>query len=103
MTVYISGPMTGIPDHNFPAFDSLAADLISRGYEVVNPADIARKLRSDLGTYGLEPPRAAYLSADISALIGCDTIFLLPGWQASEGALLEYTLARALGMEILHE
>src|SRR5690606_26470176 len=38
--IYIAGPMTGLPDLNFPAFHAEAARLRSRGVDVVNPAEI---------------------------------------------------------------
>ena len=38
--VYLSGPMKGYPDSNFPAFHATAAALRARGLEVVNPAEI---------------------------------------------------------------
>lgn len=37
--VYLAGPMTGIADYNFPAFNAAAARLRAEGFDVVNPAD----------------------------------------------------------------
>lgn len=37
--VYLAGPMTGIEDFNFPAFNDMAAKLRARGYVVENPAE----------------------------------------------------------------
>lgn len=37
--VYLAGPMTGIADYNFPAFNAAAARLRAVGFDVVNPAD----------------------------------------------------------------
>lgn len=37
--VYVAGPMTGIPDFNYPAFNAVADQLRAQGYEVENPAD----------------------------------------------------------------
>ena len=39
-TIYIAGPMTGLPDLNFPTFHTEAARLRSLGHEVINPAEI---------------------------------------------------------------
>ena len=40
--VYLSGPMTGLPDFNRPAFHAAAAALRAQGYVVINPAEVAR-------------------------------------------------------------
>jgi len=37
--IYVSGPMTGIKDFNFPLFNSVAVLLRNKGFEVENPAD----------------------------------------------------------------
>ncbi len=89
--VYISGPMTGLPDLNFPAFHAAAAVLRSRGLEVVNPAEI-----------NAEHPGQweSCMKADIKALCDCDALALLPGWANSRGAHLEVHLAHRLGMRI---
>lgn len=39
MRVYLAGPMRGLPQFNFPAFDAGAATLEALGHEVFNPAD----------------------------------------------------------------
>ena len=90
--IYIAGPMTGHPEHNFPAFHSAAGRLHEAGYEVVNPADNFGG-RTDL-------PRSSYLRADVVLLLQCDAMAVLPGWETSLGAKLEYLLARELQMPI---
>jgi hypothetical protein len=89
--VYISGPMTGLPDLNFPAFNAAAATLRAQGLDVVNPAEI-----NPDGSASWE----ACMRADIKALCDCDAIALLPGWERSRGAHLELHLAHRLGMQV---
>lgn len=89
--VYISGPMTGLPDLNFPAFNAAAALLRARGLEVVNPAEISVQ---NPGNW------EDCMKADIKALCDCDALALLPGWANSRGAHLEVHLAHRLGMRI---
>ncbi len=91
--VYVSGPMTGIPDDNFPAFNAAADDLAAQGYAVENPA--AKGIVD-----GWE--WADYLRYDIRVLTECDAIFTLPGWEASRGATLEMHVAKALGLKWLN-
>jgi hypothetical protein len=91
MKVYISGPMTGLPGNNFPAFMAAEYDLTTRGFEVLNPA------RNQL------PPDstwADYMRKDIAMLLQADSVCLLPGWIKSRGARLEAQIAQALGMPI---
>lgn len=88
--IYIAGPMTGMPDLNFPAFHAAARRLRRAGWEVVNPAENFGG-RTDMA-------REVYLRADVALLVQCDAIAMLPGWQDSLGAALEYLIATELGM-----
>jgi len=91
--VYLSGPMTGLPEHNFPAFRDAAERLEGAGWDVVNPADNFGG-RTDL-------PRARYLRMDAAMLLQCDALALLPGWEESSGARLECLIAVELGLPVL--
>ena len=91
MRVYISGPMTGLPQLNFPAFHAAASELRARRYEVVNPAEI-----NPDGALSW----AQCMRADIKALCDCEALALLPGWERSKGAHLELHLAHRLDMQI---
>lgn len=94
--VYISGPMRGYPEHNYPLFNETAARLRSEGYEVVNPAE------NFAGRLDLE--QKTYLRKDVVQMATqCSAIYLLPGWQNSAGARLEYGVAVALEFTILGE
>lgn len=91
MKIYISGPMTGMPEHNFPAFHAAAAALRKLGYEVANPAEINAAVGGDWHSY---------LRADIKALCDCDGLALLSGWEDSKGAHLEVHVAHRLGIRV---
>ena len=91
--IYIAGPMTGLAEHNFPAFHAAADRLRQAGWDAVNPAENFGG-RTDL-------PRESYLRADVALLVGCDAVAMLPGWEDSRGAKLEYLLARELGLPVL--
>ena len=92
MRCYLSGPMTGRTDHNYPAFHAAAADLRAWGFEVINPADAFD------GDTTL--PWSTYIREDIDVLLGVDCVAALPGWERSRGALLEVTIAAALDLPI---
>ena len=91
--IYIAGPMTGVAEHNFPAFHAAADRLRQAGFEAVNPAENFDG-RTDLA-------RETYLRADIKLLAQCDAVAMLGGWEDSRGAKLEYLVAWELGMEVL--
>lgn len=44
-----------------------------------------------------------WLAGGLEMLTRCDAIYLLKGWEESEGTRAEYTLAEELGLELLHE
>lgn len=89
--VYIAGPMSGIPEFNFPAFHAAAADLRESGHEVVSPAELHDHT---------DRPWQFYMRSALAAMLTCDEVVLLPGWTASRGARLEVQIAEALGMPI---
>lgn len=89
---YISGPMTGIADFNYPAFNEAEVALRALGWDVVNPT---HNFHGETGR-----PRRDYMRADIKHVLGVDTVFLLPGWEASEGSRLEVLIAQELGLLI---
>ena len=91
--IYLSGQMSGIPDHNFPAFNRHAAELRAAGFEVVNPAE----LNPDTTMTWEE-----CLRVDLRELCSCDAIALMPGWERSKGANLELHVAHRLGLEVMH-
>lgn len=94
MKVYVSGPMTGYPGWNIPAFNAAAFRLRQLGHDVLNPADggadnTGKKTWAD------------YLREDIVLVAQADAVAVLPGWQESRGAALEVHIAHALGMTVL--
>lgn len=91
--IYVAGPMTGIEDFNFPAFNAAAGILRAHGYIVENPAEHGIVDGADW---------ADYLAYDLTRLGLCDTIYLLPGWENSKGAQLEFLIAERLGMKVIH-
>lgn len=91
--VYVAGPMSGIPDFNFPAFHAAADALRAAGYDVVSPAELHDHTDR---TWDF------YMRSALVAMLACDEVVLLPGWQHSRGARLERQVAEALEMTI-HE
>lgn len=114
MKVYIAGPMTGLPQFNFPAFDALGARLRASGFDVVSPAELddpddrAAALASpdgSMATYGNARPDGVikktwgdFLARDVKLLAdgGIEAVIVLPGWERSRGARLETFVANRM-------
>lgn len=94
-TVYIAGPMRGYQGLNFPAFHDAADRFRRAGWTVRSPVEIGREM------FGANPDAvspAEFLRADIRALLDCDAIAVLPGWEHSTGAKAEAAAAVTLGL-----
>ena len=86
---YISGPMTGIAEHNRPAFNAMAKTLRAIGIEVINPAEINADSWHEA------------MRKDISMLCECSHLVLLTGWENSSGCHLELHIAHRLQIVIV--
>lgn len=95
-TLYISGPMAGIPEHNFPAFFSAEDRLREQGFLVNNPAALQPGPPEGLDA---DATWAWCLKRDIPHLLTADEVVCLPGWQLSRGAMLEVMIAQRLFMK----
>ncbi len=103
--VYLAGPMRGIPQFNFPAFDRAQGELERAGYHVFSPAQCDRidqgfdpvgmTGNEDLSKSGFDL-RYALKSDTAWICTHADAVVLLPGWQRSTGAQAELALAKAL-------
>lgn len=91
--VYLSGPMTGLPDFRRPAFHAAAAALREQGHVVINPAEV------DLGP---DATWSDYMRVHLAEIARRVTqVFVLPGWEGSRGAQLEVHVARSLGLPVV--
>lgn len=93
MKMYCAGPMSDCKeDFNRESFRQAADIVEEHGYEPVTPVDID----DEVDHSGWE--WSDYLRADIKVITDCDLIALLPGWEESRGAQLEYQTAMGLGL-----
>ena len=102
-TYYLSGPMRGIPRWNFPAFHSAAKFYRSQGHTVISPAEHDESLGLDPVTYPSLPARFKLEDAlrwDLEQVCLADGIIMLEGWEDSEGAKKEKTVAEWTGREV---
>lgn len=96
MKVFISGPMSGKPNDNRAAFYKAQEELEKKGYSVWNPAWLAYPSDTEFS-------KDAIHAIDNEALRHCDAIYMLKGWQYSEGARNEYKIAIARDLDIMYE
>lgn len=90
--IYLAGPMSGLPDNNYPAFHAAAARLRALGYHVENPAENPVP----------EPETwENYLRMGLRQMLTCDAVVTLPGSPQSRGAVLEMSVARQVGIPVL--
>lgn len=100
-SVYISGAISDVENwqENFiEAEKKLEAMQFKR---IVNPIAVAVRIDSIFTLNRRNPTYADYMKADIKELIKCDCICMLPNWKSSNGAKLEYRIAKALNMQII--
>ena len=122
MRIYISGPMTGMPNCNREAFAKQAELWRSRGHFVINPHDItsvfgtAQEITDAFNhVYGMFPLDTtskkedmtrlvrSVMDADFAALRSCDMIVLLHGWRSSRGSKAELAEAIKCGLAVEEE
>ena len=103
MKIYISGPIAGYPKFK-EVFESAATHLRALGLDAVNPVDVPAHEHEGpcppSYTRGPEHSAACYLRTDLLALLECDSIFMLSGWESSIGARLEHSVAAHCGLKI---
>lgn len=105
--VYVSGQITGLkPEEYEPLFYAAEAKLQADGYEVTNPLRIAKGIAPELIDPATHTEREIWrtiIKADISELMKCQAIYMLPNWERSEGATLEHKIAEGLRIPIDYE
>ena len=85
MKIYISLPITGHDIEEVEASCIYASGVIqAKGHTPVSPLDVSP---DPAATY------AQHMGNDIAALLECDAVVLLDGWQLSNGCQLELVAA----------
>lgn len=98
MKIYLSGPVTENENYmeEFSKAEEAVQSLFNEKVEIINPAKILHELPKSI-TWK-ECMSLCYKLLDMA-----DTICMLPGWEKSTGACIEYGYAYAKNMILLEE
>ena len=107
--IYIAGPIAGRPNAR-AAFDAAESHLRAEGWYPINPFLVTPHMHTgwpcpdgpDAGEGG-EHTAPCYMRGDLAAMLTCDAIYLLRGWELSSGARTEFEAARAAGLTIIYQ
>ena len=102
-SVYIAGKYSDKDeageDKNIMLAAAVAAEYLKDGWAVFCPHTMTQIIDRKFNR-----PRQLkwedWLAADIHWISKCDAIHMLPNWRESEGAKVEYLVAKGLGLEI---
>jgi hypothetical protein len=104
-TIYVAGPMQGLPEHGYPAFDAACSFLRNQWrhldepvWNVLSPHEVDNGETPD--NRGTTKDHWDYMRLDMALLVTCDAICLLDGWARSRGAVQELNCAIAMGLDI---
>lgn len=96
MRLYIAGPMTGLPEFNYPAFRAAEAALRKQGFDTLNPVDA----EEHNPTPGEPQSWDWYMRHALRMVLAADGLAVLDGWWRSRGATLEVQVATALQLPV---
>ena len=104
LKTYIAGPMRGYENNNHDAFDKAEKKLESlNAWIPVNPARVDREEGVNPADDMTKLDLRKALNRDIDLIFECDCMYMLWGWEKSEGARMEHALATALGMKVYYQ
>lgn len=92
MLAYIAGPMTGLDDYNIPSFVVAGEVLQSENFEIISPVTL---FGNDTSL-----PVKTYLRKELAVVFDVDVVFVLDGWEKSNGTNLEVLLALSIGVPV---
>jgi len=86
--VYISGPITGVPNA-LDAFFAVETELINQGFTVLNPSRLPPGMTNE-----------QYMTINFAMINAADAVYFMPGWENSRGATLERAYCEYTGKRV---
>lgn len=92
---YICGPITGLTEESVRTNFRLAEqNLKNKGLTPISP------LNNGLPW---DAPWTEHVKASLKMMLDCNSLFVLKGWENSNGCNLEINIAKKLGMPVSYE
>lgn len=101
--IFISGPMSDVPELNKPAFMAAEEELKAEGLETFNPHSIVVPIKEHWQLPWTDEQIWLYcMRICVGQIPLCDRMHMLPHWQNSKGAVWEHRIASMLQLEITY-
>lgn len=91
--------MTGYDNFNYPSFEQMEKILIDAFW--CKPENILNPIRIADGD--TTKPYDFYIRASIHMIAEATDVVFLDGWEKSKGAVLEYHIAKTMGLNLLDQ
>lgn len=98
--IYISGPITGMPNGNKEAFFEMEEQLLAVGYtQIINPRKLDTPQEFKDGKMEIAELWKIMMKQSVKDMMDCNSVVFLDGWENSRGAKIEFELAKEVGMK----
>jgi hypothetical protein len=109
MIVYLSGPITGMRDHNRRNFSKAQKKIEEtltgqKPLQIINPNKLAEIVEFQFSGknrnlyHVIKPQWSDYMRYCIENLVHASCVYFLKGWEKSKGAMLERHIAETLAI-----
>lgn len=92
--IYLSGPITGTPQNNYPEFKKVEERMNAVGLKVLVPHDFFEGMDTS------EFKHNDYMRICIEKMMKATLIVTLKGWEDSVGCKMEINIARELNIPV---
>ena len=104
LRIYIAGPMRGLKDLNRERFFEAESYLNNKGiYITQNPARWDDESGLSVEDLCCKTELSKAFRRDLNAIFECNCVYMLRGWEKSEGARLEHALATMINLVIIYQ